>query len=56
MSSHAYYVPFNVENLRSVGQKALKILAVKFGILKKKSPPLAIPAELCASVIGPGSS
>ena len=31
-------------NLRSVGQRALKLLAVKFGGLKKKSAALAITA------------
>ena len=46
----------NAENLRSVDQRAAKLLAVKVGVLKKKSAPSAIPAELCASVIGPGSS
>ena len=40
----------------SVGQRALKLLAVNAGVLKKKSAALAIPPELCASVIGPGSS
>ena len=29
--------PFNAENLGSVGQRAAKLLAVKVGVLKKKS-------------------
>ena len=36
--------------MRSVGQRASKLLAVKVGGLKKKSAALAIPADLCASV------
>ena len=32
------------------------MLAVKFGVLKKKSAISAIPAEVCASAFGPGSS
>ena len=47
---------FDDKNLRSVGQKTFKLLAVKAGVLKKKSAHLAISAKLCASVIGPGSS
>ena len=47
---------FDDKNLGSVVQRALKLLAVKVGVLKKKSAPSAIPAELCASVIGPGLS
>ncbi len=47
---------FDDKNLRSVDQRASKLLAVKVGILKKKSAPSAIPAELCASMIGPESS
>ena len=42
--------------MESVGQWAAKLLAVKVGVLKKKSATLAIPAEVCASAIGPGSS
>ena len=38
----------------SVGQRALKLLAVKVGILKKKSAALAIPAKVCANRIWPG--
>ena len=41
--------------MRSVGQRALKLLAVKVGGLKKKSAASAIPADLCASAFGPGS-
>ena len=47
---------FNAGNIGSVGQRASKLLAVKVDVLKKKSAPSAIPAELCASVISPGSS
>ena len=39
----------------SVGQRASKLLAVKVVGLKKKSAALAIPAEVCASPIGPDS-
>ena len=47
---------FNAENLGSVGQRALKLLAVKVGVLKKKSAASVIPAKLCASAFGTGSS
>ena len=40
--------------MRSVGQRALKLLAVKVGGLKKKSATSAIPAEVCAIAFGPG--
>ena len=43
---------FDDKNLESVGQRALKLLAVKDGVLKKKSAPSAITAKLCASMIG----
>ena len=33
-----------------------KLLAFKIGVLKKKSAASAIPPELCAIAIGPGSS
>ena len=46
---------FNAENFGSVGQRGAKLLAVKIGVLKKKSAASAIPAEVCASAIGPGS-
>ena len=42
--------------MRSVGQRASKLLAVKVGGLKKKSAASAIPADLCASAFGPGSN
>ena len=45
---------FNAENFGSVGQRAAKLLAVKVGLLKKKSAASAIPAKVCASAIGPG--
>ena len=41
---------------RSLGQWAAKLLADKVEVLKKKSATSAIPPELCASVIGLGSS
>ena len=42
--------------MRSVGQRAAKLLAVKAGLLKKKSAASAISAEVCASVFGLGSN
>ena len=42
--------------MRSADQRASKLLAVKVGGLKKKSAASAIPADLCASAFGPGSS
>ena len=47
---------FHKGNIGFVGQRASKLLAVKVGVLKKKSAALAIPAELCASAFGPGSN
>ena len=52
---------FNAENFGSVGQRTAKLLAVKVGVLKKKSAALAIPPELCASAsarvrVCPGSN
>ena len=47
---------FDTIDLGSFGQRALKLLAVKVGGLKKKSATLAIPAKLCASAIGLDSS
>ena len=47
---------FNAKNFKAENQRAAKLLAVKVGVLKKKSAASAIPPELCASVIGPGSS
>ena len=41
--------------MESVGQWAAKLLAVKVGVFKKKSATSAIPAEVCASAISPGS-
>ena len=37
----------NATNFGSVGQRALKLLAVKIGVLKKKFAALAIPARIC---------
>ena len=34
---------------------AAKLLAVKVGVLKKKSASSAIPADLCACAFSPGS-
>ena len=42
--------------MRSIGQRALKLLAVKVGGLKKKSAASAIPAKLCAIVFALDSS
>ena len=39
----------------SVGQRAAKLLAVKVGVLKKKSAASAIPPKVCASAFGPVS-
>ena len=38
--------------MKSLGQWDAKLLADKFEVLKKKSATSAIPAEVCASVIG----
>ena len=46
---------FNIQNSESVGQRVAKLLAVKFGLLEKKSAASAIPAEVCASAISLGS-
>ena len=45
---------FNAENFGSVGQRAAKLLAVKVGLLKKKSAASAISAKVCASSRTPG--
>ena len=47
---------FNTSNIGSVGQRASKLLAVKVGVLKKKSATLAIPPKVCARMFSPGSS
>ena len=47
---------FNGKIFKSVGQRAAKLLAVKVGVLKKKSAASAIPPKVCASAFGPGSS
>ena len=47
---------FDPVNIRSVDQRAAKLLVVKVGVHKKKSADLAITAKVCASVFGPGSS
>ena len=38
---------FNTFDIGSVGQRATKLLAVKVGVLNKKSATSAIPAEVC---------
>ena len=52
-----YYVEgfrfFHTCNIGSVGQSASKLLAVKVGVLKKKSATLAIPLELYATAFSP---
>ena len=40
----------------SVSQRALKLLAVNVGGLKKKSAASAFTAEVCARAISPGST
>ena len=40
----------------SVDQRAAKLIAVKVGVLKKKSATSAIPANACAIPFGPGSN
>ena len=47
---------FDAKNFGSVGQRAAKLLAVKVGVLKKKSAALAIPPKVCARAFGPDSS
>ena len=42
--------------MESVGQKTAKLPAVKVEVLKKKYAVLAIPAKVCGSAFGPGSS
>ena len=54
--NHPFRRSFDAENIGSVGQRAAKLLAVKVGVLKKKSAALAIPAKVCESSFGPGSS
>ena len=49
------YRSFNAENFGSLSQSVAKLLTVKVGLLKKKSAASAIPAEVCASAISPGS-
>ena len=53
---HQNFDCLNAENLGSVSQRAAKLLAVKVGVLKKKSAASAIPLILCAIAFGPGSS
>jgi len=51
-----WYSSFNSKNFVSVCQGTAKLLAVKVGVLKKKSATSAIPAKVYASAFGPGSS
>ena len=44
-----------LKNFGSVGQRTAKLLAVKVGVLKKKSAASAIQPRLCAIAFGPGS-
>ena len=44
----------DARNLKSVGYRAAKLLAVKVRVLKKKSAASAISTEVCASAFGPG--
>ena len=50
------FISFHPGNIGSVGQRALKLLAVKVRVLMKKSAASAIPAKLCASAFSPSSS
>ena len=56
LSSEEKSRSFTAKNFGSVGQRAAKLLAVKVGVLKKKSAASAIPPKVCASAFGPGSS
>ena len=47
---------FDAKNVGSVVQRTTKLLAVKVGLLKKKSAASAIPGNMCASAFGPGSN
>ena len=44
---------FNAQNFGSVDHRTAKLLAIKVGVLKKKSAALAIPAKVCGSAFGP---
>ena len=46
---------FNTGNIGSVDQRPAKLLAVKVGVLKKKSAVLVIPPIWCAISFDPGS-
>ena len=46
---------FNAKNYDFVGHRTAKLLAVKIGVLKKKSAASAIPAKVCARSISLGS-
>ena len=53
VKSQKKFRSFNSKNFGSVGQSTSKLPAVKVGGLKKKPAASAIPAEMCASAIGP---
>ena len=46
---------FYTGGIGSIGQMASNLLAVKVGVLKKKSAASAIPPKLCACAISQGS-
>ena len=46
----------HASKIEFLGQRAAKLLAVKVGVLKKKSAALAIPAKVCAIAFRPPSS
>ena len=46
---------FHTGNIKTVDQRAAKLLAVNFRVLRKKSAASAIPTKLCASTFGPDS-
>ena len=47
---------FIAKNFGSVDQRVAKLLAVKFGVLKKKFAASAIMAKKCASTFSLGSN
>ena len=51
-----WFRSFIAVNMKSVGQRALKLLTVKVGVLEKKSAASAIPPKVDASVFSPGSN
>ena len=47
---------FHRDNIVTADQRASTLLAVKFGVFKKKYAASAIPAKLHACAFGPGLS